>query len=390
MARAVYGADGSAQVVSLSGVPTLASATVKSARTGGVTITDITKLDGTALGGVVTPDNRGQIVFMGPDGSTSTYWLDFGDGGPRWAVKPVDLAEAISTLISQRDAAQFTTPGGTSTKAALPYVPNSALQKLVEALDTRVTPRFASAGARDIAFPAPADGDRVYRSDLHAHQTYRDLGATSRWVTDTALIQEQTISSDATSVNFLNIPQEWRTLVVKYRTRVLGTASGNSVHAYFSLRFNNDTGANYAHHGAVRTIKGVATTVTYDVRRDGSQGGASTATANLGEQQGGLTNFPGFSAPGTTVGFCPGSAVTGVFGSGEITIEDYTNSTSRKGIRGVASWGDNGGGVGTSYMGRAEAGGGWHSNAAITRIELLPTSGTSFASGSTFRLYGWS
>src|ERR1044072_9710583 len=89
MARSIYGADGSAQVVSLAGTPTLARATVKSARTGGVTITDIQNMSGANLGGIVTPDSRGQIIFQGPDNSTATYWLHLRDGGPPRAGRTV-------------------------------------------------------------------------------------------------------------------------------------------------------------------------------------------------------------------------------------------------------------------------------------------------------------
>lgn len=390
MARSIYGADGSAQVVSLAGTPTLASATVKSARTGGVTVTDIQTVGGANLGGIVTPDSRGQIIFQGPDNVTDTFWLDFGDGGPRWAVRPVDMAEVLSFILAARDAAQYTAPGGATTRAALPYVPNTAMQKLAEALDTRTTPRFASAGSRDIAFPAPTDGDRCYRTDLHAHQTYQDLGDASRWATDNALIREVVLTADSTSITFASIPQEWRHLELKYRTRITGTAAGNSVHAYFSLRLNNDGSASYAHQGAVRTVKGAVGSTTYEVDRGGGGGGAATLNATYGNQSGGIQNFVGFNSTATTVGFCPGSFFSTTFGGGEITIEDYSTNATRKSIRGSSAFGDNAGGTTTSYMGRADIGGGWSNNAAISRIDLLPTSGSAFVSGSTFRLYGWS
>ena len=63
MARQIYGASGAAQVVSLTGTPTLAAATVKTARTGGTTVTDILNMAGANIAGVVTPDSRGQIIF---------------------------------------------------------------------------------------------------------------------------------------------------------------------------------------------------------------------------------------------------------------------------------------------------------------------------------------
>jgi len=99
MARQIYGADGSAQVVSTTGVPTVAAATVYTARTGGTIVTDIQNLSNANLGGVVTPDARGQIIFQGPDNSTATYWLDFGDGGPRWGVRPVDISAMMTAAM---------------------------------------------------------------------------------------------------------------------------------------------------------------------------------------------------------------------------------------------------------------------------------------------------
>jgi hypothetical protein len=392
MARQIYGADGSAQVVSTTGVPTVAAATVYTARTGGTIVTDIQNLSNANLGGVVTPDARGQIIFQGPDNSTATYWLDFGDGGPRWGVRPVDISAMMTAAMVARDLANYTTAGGFTAKGHLPYTANSPSQSLAAALDPMVVPRFASSGARDVAFPSPADGDRVYRTDLHAHQTYRNVGSASRWVTDPALIQEFSLAADTATISFTAIPQEWRNLVIKYRTKMVGSNSSNTIHSYFGVRFNSDSGTNYAHQGAVRTLKGVSGTLTYEVARDGTGAGlATTAGAVIGSVAGGIENFVGVNSNASTVGFCAGSGNgAGIFGSGEITIDEYTSSSNRKPIRGNSAFGDNLVGTGTGYMGRADMAGGWSNSAAITQIDLLPTSGTAFSSGSTFRLYGWS
>lgn len=393
MARNIYGASGAAQVVSLTGTPTLAAATVKTARTGGTTVTDILNMAGANLAGVVTPDSRGQVIFQGPDNATATYWLDFGDGGPRWAINPVDFTSMITTAVAAREVAQNLAPGMTTPKAALPYVDNTAFENLALALDALVIKRFASSSARDTAFPAPADGDRCYRTDLHAHQTYRTgLGGASRWITDPALIQEQTIAVDTAAISFLAIPQEWRNLVIKYRARMVGSTATNTIASYLGVRMNNDTATNYAYNGHHRLIKGVSGTITYEVARDGSVGSATPTTAAVyGSMSGGINNFVGASVTSAFVGILPGSsAAAGLFGGGEITIDDYVSTASRKAILGRSSFGDNGLGTGTSYMGRADIAGGWSSSAAITRLDLTPASGTAFASGSSFRLYGWS
>jgi hypothetical protein len=388
MARSIYGADGSAQVVSLAGTPTLASATVKSARTGGVTITDIQNMSGANLGGIVTPDSRGQIIFQGPDNSTATYWLDFGDGGPRWAVRPVDLSAAVTAIAAARELAQNAAPGSSTPKSALPYVDNSALKNLALALDGLVIPRFASQTARNTAFPSPADGDRCYRTDLHAHQTYRAVVA--RWVTDTTLIQETTLAADAGAITWSSIPAEWKHLIIRCRTRMVGSTATNTIVSYFGVRLNNDAGANYAYNGAIRSFKAVAGVPTYEIARDGSAGNPTSTTAAVyGSMSGGINNFLGTAATSALVGICPGSSNTaGLFGGGELRIDDYTNAATRKNISGNTGFGDNTGGAGTGYMSRADIMGGWQNNAAINRIDLVPAAGTAFASGSFFSLYG--
>ncbi|AWY07348.1 hypothetical protein SEA_JACKIEB_29 [Streptomyces phage JackieB] len=391
MARAVYGADGSAQVVSLAGTPTLAAATVKSARTGGVTVTDIQNMSGANLGGVVTPDSRGQIIFQGPDNSTATYWLDFGDGGPRWGVRPVDLNEMVSLAMANREATQFTAPGGTTARAALPYVPNSALQKLAEALDTRTIPRFASASARDTAFTAPADGDRCYRTDLHAHQTYRALGGGSRWITDPALINEFVLGADTASISFANIPQEWRHLVIKYRARAVGSNASYTQSQPVGIRLNNDLGSNYSGVGFIRNLKLATAAYTYEVSNAGAGGVAATTAAVAGSAVAGLSNVAVAAQTAAWAGICTGSAFTALHGGGEIAIEDYTGSATRKSIQGRSGYNDGTGSpTGTGYSAYSVLQGGWLNSAAITRVDLIPISATSFAAGSRFSLYGMS
>lgn len=383
MARQIYGADGSAQVVSPTGTPTTAAATVKSARTGGVTVTDVLSIAGANLGGVVTPDSRGQVIFQGPDNTTATLWLDFGDGGPRWAVNPVDLPALIAAQATAREAAQYTAPGGTTAKASLPYVPASAFQKLAEALDPQVVPRVASAGARTTAFPAPADGDRCYRTDLHAHQTYRALGGGGRWVTDPALIDEVVLGADASVVTFQNIPQEWRNLRLKFRGRAVGSAATDTKANRLSVRVNNDSTANYMSIGYIRGAKyvnGANPAWSTEINLNGSSGASSASV-----------NFTGANGSTMTLGVIAGSDFATLHGGGEINIADYTNTTTRKpfnGQSGVADAAGNAINTGTGYLFTATLQGGWSSNAAVNRIDLFATGATAIAAGSRFSLYG--
>lgn len=398
MARNIYGASGAAQVVSLAGTPTLAAATVKNARTGGSTVTDILNMAGANLGGVVTPDSRGQIIFQGPDNVTTTYWLDFGDGGPRWAVSPVDFTSLVTGAIVARELAQNLAPGSATAKSALPYVNDTAFENLAVALDPLVIPRFASSGARDTAFPAPADGDRCYRTDLHAHQTYRALG-TPRWVTDPALINEVVLGSDTASITFNNIPQDWRHLVIKYRARAAGSNASFVITQPVGIRFNNDTGANYSSVGYIRNMKAVAsavpaTTKTFEVDNAGANGNttASTAATYAGTPSGGLTNLSNGLQTVAYCGVCAGSSMSALHGGGEIKIDDYTGTATRKVVQGDTGFNDNGGWAAstTGYSCFSKIQAGWQSNNAITRVDLIPVSATAFVAGSRFSLYGLS
>lgn len=398
MTRYIYGADGSAQVVSMAGTPTTANATVKTTRTGGTTVTDVQKIDGTPLAGIVTPDAHGQIVFQGPDNSTATYWLDFGDGGPRWAVRPTDFQTASTVLRAALMASEYAAPGGHTAKAQLPYTPNSVSQALATALEGIVIPRFADATARNAAYPTPSDGDRVYRTDLHAHQTYRTLlgSGTGRWVTDNALIGEMVLSADSSGFSFLAIPQDWRHLQIKYTTRIVGSTASGTYASYFGLRFNSDTAGNYAYHGDVRTVVPNAGSYTsaYEIARNATSGttganGPGVTGTSFGNTTGGLTNFVGVGISACYLGIVPGSSLT-IMGGGEIEINNYNLSTVRKSFRGRSSFGDAGGATGVGYQARSILSGGWSNNAAITQIDVIPSNGTGFAAGSVFSLYGLS
>lgn len=391
MARNIYGASGAAQVVSLTGTPTLAAATVKTARTGGTTVTDILNMAGANIAGIVTPDSRGQIIFQGPDNATATYWLDFGDGGPRWAVNPVDYTALMTGAMTAREVAQFTAPGSATPEAGIPYVANTALAKLALALEGMVVPKFASASARDTAYTSPSDGDRCYRTDLHAHQTYRTgIGTANRWVTDPALIKEFVLAVDTASITFDTIPQEWRHLNIRYHARAIGSNALYTNTQPVGLRFNNDSGSNYNTVGFIRNTRVSAGAVTYDSTNAGASGNAATIAANVGGPQVGMNNTVNGGQSVAWCGICTGSSFSSLFGGGEIKIDNYT-SANRKSVQGTSGYNDNGGyPTGSSGASTSQLQGGWNNSAAITRIDVIPVAATSFAAGSRFSLYGWS
>lgn len=385
MTRQIYGASGAAQVVSPTGLPTTAPATVKSARTGGTTVTDVLSLAGGALAGVVTPDSRGQVAFQGPDGSTATYWLDFGDGGARWAVIPADNATAMTLLRTALMAAEYASPGGHTTQASIPYIPNTISHAMATVLDPLLIPRVASLSARNALIPSPVNGNQVFRTDLAARQTY--YTGINRWVTDAALLVEARLASDAPSIFFSSIPQEWRHLTVRYHTRMVGSTSANIITSYLSIRFNNDSGNNYSFSGSIQNTGFSAGTATYAQDRKGALGNTLNSTAaNIGGINFGIDNFVGAGASSANIGICPGSSATaGCFGSGSVDIEDYTDTGFRKAANGRGSFADGNATGSASYY---HGGGGWASAAAITRIDLLPAAGTAFAAGSFFSLHG--
>lgn len=178
MARYLYGGGGDGDIIQTTGLPYAnAQATVWDARTGGSQITDLQTVSGTAVSSITT-DGYGQAIFYGPDTYIATLWLQFASG-PRWGLSPkaVDLA-ATRALVVQRSN-DNTNPAKT-VKAALPYSANAPLeQNLATTLDPLVIPRYASASARDAAFPSPTDGDRVHRTDLGCDQVFH--GGMGSW-----------------------------------------------------------------------------------------------------------------------------------------------------------------------------------------------------------------
>lgn len=180
MARFLYGGGGDGDVIKPTGTPFLnTTALVYNSRSGGTLITDLQNISGTSIGQVTT-DSNGQAIFFGPDNYIGTLWLDFGSGsGVRWALSPKAVDLAATRAIAVQRTADAATPSFT-TKAHLPYNAADPLeQALATALDPLVIPRFATAAARDTAFPAPANGDRCYRTDLAADQVYTGTA----WVT---------------------------------------------------------------------------------------------------------------------------------------------------------------------------------------------------------------
>ena len=153
------------------------------------------------------------------------------------------------------------------------------------------------------------------------------------------------------SISFSTIPSTYKHLQVRYLSR--STRSGSSTDS-MSIRFNGDTGSNYARHY---------------LYGDGSSSyaGASTTqtSSNIGTQS-------------------AASASANIFGVGVIDILDYTSTNKNKTIRSLSGVDFNGSGEVQLTSGLYFA-----TPAAITSITLLAQTGSAnFAQYSSFALYG--
>ena len=156
-------------------------------------------------------------------------------------------------------------------------------------------------------------------------------------------IATQTLSTGSTSISFNSIAGTYTDLVLI--CNVFGTANYSGF-----IRFNGDTASNYSS----TTLQGNGTSVT---------SGRATSDTSIYIMT-------------KNVGFDPSYLTTGI-----INIQNYSNSTiyktvlSRSGVV-RASVGET-----TAFVGT------WRNTAAITSLTIISDGGT-YASGSTFTLYG--
>lgn len=149
--------------------------------------------------------------------------------------------------------------------------------------------------------------------------------------------------SGVSSFSFTSIPSTYKHLQVRYISR------NTSAALYVLLRFNSDTGANYATH----TLEGTGT--------------AATAGAY----------------PSDTQMYMPRNATTSpFFAAGIIDILDYANTNKNKTVRGLGGYDQNGTGQRVDFNS-----GLWTNTAAINTLNFSVSSG-SYATDSHFALYG--
>jgi hypothetical protein len=157
-----------------------------------------------------------------------------------------------------------------------------------------------------------------------------------------------TLGSSAASVTFSSIPATYRDLIVVLNIR--STHSGDEDYAL--MRFNGDTGSNYSY-----------------VFMNGSGAAATSGTASSST----FINDSNFAA---------NSATANVFTPAVINIQDYSATDKHKTTISRSN--------STTASGQVSATAGrWANTAAITSVAFTCfQSGASYASGSTFSLYG--
>lgn len=153
----------------------------------------------------------------------------------------------------------------------------------------------------------------------------------------------------SSTITFSSIPSTYTHL--QLRGIVRSTTSGTSIGDNVDLRFNSDSGSNYARH----LLQG-----------DGSTAATSTNTS------GSLTRFTVAPRAGTTA-----STFTGFV----MDILDYANTNKYKTLRTLSGVDTNGAGIVMFISGL------WMSTSAVTSITLLPEA-NNFSEYSQFALYG--
>ena len=155
------------------------------------------------------------------------------------------------------------------------------------------------------------------------------------------------LTSTASSIVFSDIPSSYTHLELRGIARVTGSSNEAVL-----LRFNSDSGSNYAEHHLV------------------GNGSSAVAGANSSYANGAM--YWGMGVP----------FAANTFGANVTTILDYANTSKYKTVRSFDGFDANGSG-GIELVSSL-----WQSTSAITSITLIPNSSVSFAQYTHFALYG--
>ena len=164
----------------------------------------------------------------------------------------------------------------------------------------------------------------------------------------TWLIQRVAGTGSSGTITFSSIPSTYTSLQIRFIGRVTNADTADNLF----LRFNSDSGSNYAWH----YLEGDGATSTAS--------GAVTQTRILSGR------------------VSAANATSGIVGAGVIDIHNYASTTQNKTVRTLTGIDRNGSGNVRMDSGL------WINTSAVTSIQLTNGSGTNFTTDSTFALYG--
>jgi hypothetical protein len=178
------------------------------------------------------------------------------------------------------------------------------------------------------------------------------IGVSPVSLTDYESIATVTVGgAGAATIDFTAISGSYSHLQIRGIGRTNRSNSGGGDFA--TIRFNSDTGSNYAYH---------------ELFGNGSSAGA----------QNGINQTYGFFER-----MADNAATSGMFGVAVIDLLDYSNTSKFKTIRNLGGYDNNSTG-GSVMLGSSL----WRSTSAITSISLAAGVGTGWVQYSSFALYG--
>lgn len=163
-----------------------------------------------------------------------------------------------------------------------------------------------------------------------------------------------TTLSGTSSYTFSSIPQTYDHLELRWFAK----DNRSPVYSNVSVRLNNDTGANYWYY-----FPDVAWTQapTFGIYTD-------------------------YSSGGLVAGNIPGSSSSDFYGSGWLTLSNYTNTNMFKYTNSVGGYAASGAGGYDGFV--TQAAGMWRSTSAVTSLTFLSGNAVNFQSGTRVSLYG--
>ena len=162
-------------------------------------------------------------------------------------------------------------------------------------------------------------------------------------------IATTTVSTAVSSITFSSISGTYTHLQIRFLARTARANQEDNI----QLRFNSDTGNNYAAH------------VLYG---DGATAGAFSDGSSISFN--------------TRSVVAAASSTSGVFGAGVIDILDYSNASKYKTVKSLNGYDNNGAGQVRLSSGL------WMNTAAITGITIFSANGANISEYSSFALYG--